>query len=370
MHNGRMFLPAFDTLRRLLIIFMLAAWFAVLGVVPMPALAQSDDTPEPAALLESARKDMDTVRARQAKEEAMDDASVQQLRKLALSAKVRSEEAAAAMAPELTAVQARLAELGPPAEGGTESPDVAAQRAQLQRSASTLDSQIKLARLLAVEAEQAAATASAHRRSQFSARLEARTPTVLGAQFWKEVAGDVPADLRRVKALMADVDQGLAAVPASMWLISAAVVALLVLARVGAQRLLLRFNATRVPSGRLRRSLHAVGILLIKMTTPGLILHVLLVALASGGAVSAPLGQLLAGVEAFVWFGSFVVGLGAALLMPDKPSWRLTPLTDDTALRLRWFPLVLARLASATDSSRVDVPPSTMAMASTSGNQR
>ena len=45
--------------------------------------------------------------------------------------------------------------------------------------------------------------------------------------------------------------------------------------------------------------------------------------------------ETLAGLAGIAWFGGFTAGLGWALLMPGKPSWRLPPLSDRTALALR-----------------------------------
>ncbi|RZL01766.1 MAG: mechanosensitive ion channel family protein [Rubrivivax sp.] len=309
-------------------------------VSPTAALAQTDEAPEPATLLDVARKDLEAVRATD--EEKLDDAGMLALRKRALSAQTKAEEAATAMAPELSAVQARLAELGTPAAGVKESPDVAAQRAQLLKSVSTLDSQIKLARLVAVEAEQAAATALANRRLLFSARLEERVPAVLGTDFWDELSDDLPADWRRLQRLGEELRESISVVSFRAWLAVGAAVTLLLLLWVVLQRSLVHLSTTRVPSGRLRRSLYALGVLAVGTVIPGLIVHAVLLALHSGGGLPVPLAKLAESTEAIVWFGGFVSALGAALLMPGKPSWRLPPVTTETAVRLRWFPLALA----------------------------
>jgi small-conductance mechanosensitive channel len=312
-----------------------------MGLLPGPAHAQSDEViVEPATLLEGARKDLEAVR--NTNQDKLDDAGMLALRKRALSAQAKAEEAAAAMAPELTAVQARLAEIGAPAPGVKESPDVAAQRAQLVKSVSTLDSQIKLARLVAVESEQVAATALANRRSQFSARLEERIPAVLGPGFWDELTDDLPGDWRRLQRLGEGWWSSVAVVSPGAWLALAAGVALLLVLWVVLQRSLVHLSTTRVPSGRLRRSLYAVGVLAVGTVMPGLIANAVLLAVHSGGGLSEPMAKLADSLEAIVWFGAFVSALGAALLMPAKPSWRLPPISNATAARLKWFPLGFA----------------------------
>ena len=81
---------------------------------------------------------------------------------------------------------ARLNELGAPPEGSKEAPDVAAQRLSLETSRRGLDAQIKLAKLLSVDAGQTAEQVSAQLRTQFKARLGERRDAFLSGQFWNE----------------------------------------------------------------------------------------------------------------------------------------------------------------------------------------
>ncbi len=295
---------------------------------------------DPAKLLDAARRDMDAIRAVQ--DDTLDDAATLQLRKRALSAQTRAEEAASALEPELADVKARLAQIGEPADGVKESPEVAAQRAQLMRSISTLDSQIKLAKLLALEAEQAAATALENRRMQFSARLGERVPSVLGSRFWKALAADGEEDLQRLGTLGADVGRRVALISTGLWLSLIGLAVGLLLAHLGLRRLLTHLSATRLPSGRLRRSLHAFGVVVLWTLTFGLLAHASVLALSAGPDPAPRLADWLDSVEAILWFGAFVGALGTALLIPRKPSWRLPPVPDELASRLAWFPLTLA----------------------------
>jgi len=324
-----------------------------------PTAAQAPATVDPAALLDTARKDMDAARA--ATREGADDASMVEGRRLALEAQTQAEAAAAALGTELAAVQARLAELGAPAAGVKESPEVAAQRAQLTKAQTALDSQARLARLLSVEAEQAAASARSQRRSRFNAELFARTPAVTSSEFWDELRKESPADARRLEMLFTDLGARFASVSAGVWLAALAGFVLLLFARKPAEALALRLILARTPAGRLRRSLHALGRVLIWTSVPGLAIQALYWALTSQPGLSEVLRELLGGFAAIVWFGAFCASLGMALLMPGKPSWRLPPISDQTASRLRWFPPALAfsivlgwwttRLTTAADAS-------------------
>lgn len=332
----------------------------LLGVTALAAAQAPDNAPpDPAQLLEAARKDMDAVRGLQ--DDTLDDAATLQLRKRALSAQTQAQEAASALEPELQDVQARLAQLGKPADGVKESADVAKQRAELMAAVSRLDSQIKLARLMAVEAEQAAATALENRRSQLGARLGEKVDALVGVQFWRKLARDSGSDLRRLQDFGDEWRTRLSGVSAGQWLALGAAVAVLMLLQFGVQRGVATLTAHRVAPGRLRRSLYAGGVLLTRTLMPGLIGHVAVLVLSLDDNPTARLDRWLQHAEAIVWFGAFVYGLASALLMPRKPSWRLPPIPDTTASRLAWFPTtfaltvvlawVIARLASALQAS-------------------
>lgn len=350
--------PLPHLLRRVLRQLMLSL---LLGAAALAAAQQAPDSapPDPAQLLDAARKDMDTVRRLQ--DDTLDDAATLQLRKRALSAQTQAQEAAAALEPELQDVQARLAQLGKPADGVKESSDVAKQRADLMASVSRLDSQIKLARLMAVEAEQAAATALENRRSQLGARLGEKVDALVGVHFWRKFARDTAADMRRLQDFGDELRLRMTGVTPGQWLTLAATVAVLMSLQFGVQRGVAHLTAHRVAPGRLRRSLYAGGVLLTRTLMPGLIGHAAVLVLSLGENSTARLDQWLAHAEAIVWFGAFVYGLASALLMPRKPSWRLPPIPDTTASRLAWFPAtfsltivaawILARLASALQAS-------------------
>ncbi|MEB0134893.1 DUF3772 domain-containing protein [Actimicrobium sp. CCC2.4] len=299
--------------------------------------------PAPAAIVDNARKEMDLVQSALSKE--VDSAQLQEARQRALATQAQLEVAAEAISTQLAQVQARLAELGTPAAGTKEAPDIASQRAELVRSQTALDSQVKLAGLLAVEAEQAVTTIATRRRTQFSAHLFERTDSPLSTAFWSNVGSDAPADISRVRQLGSTILARMSTVAKSVWLLTFLACAVLVVASGPGGRVLLRIISTRIPAGRLRRSLYALGVVGVWTVVPGVAAHVLFTVLTSGASgvpISDELRALLGGLDAIVWFGGFCVGLGVALLMPAKPTWRLLPIADRTAWRLRWFPLAFA----------------------------
>ncbi|HBK46963.1 MAG TPA: DUF3772 domain-containing protein, partial [Xanthomonadaceae bacterium] len=98
-----------------------------------------------------------------------------------------------------------------------------------------------------------------------------------------------------------------------------------------------RYAASRAPGGRLRRSGLALWFLSVGTLCLGLAALILIECLRAVGAIPASIGRL---ADAFVvssFVAAFISSLSVSLLMPEQPSWRLFPLDDDIARRLRWY---------------------------------
>lgn len=297
--------------------------------------------PDQAKTLEQARKELDRVQDTLG-EDKVNPSALSGLRNKAISVQSQANAAADALTPQLESVQARLTELGDVQEDTKEAPDVAAQRAQLEKSRTSLDAQIKLARLMAVEAGQAIDDVSNQRRSQFQAQLGERTASILGSDFWGEFRGDLPRDGARLAQLASDLRSAFALTTWLNWLSVAVAVLALVALHLWASHRLLKITAKRVPSGRLRRSVHAITIVILGLAIPGLIAQAIYFALTWSGELDRDLRGLLRSTVAMVCFAGYVAGVGGALLSPYRTSWRLPPIPDLVALRLRAFPILLA----------------------------
>jgi small-conductance mechanosensitive channel len=305
-------------------------------------------TPEPPPdidkVLDTARAQIDSVQKKLATlaDTPLNDDQLTELRAQALEAQRAGEAVAATLEPQLVSVRARLAELGAPVEGTLEGPDVALQRKQLGKDSATLDAQLKLSRLITVEADQAAERILKQRRVQFQAQLGARTITVLAPGFWHELRDEFPGDLERLEPIKEDLVKAGSDAGGAVWGgVLAAIVAALGL-RLLAGRLLMRLSTTRVAPGRLRRSLYAVMQVILTLIAPTLIAGALVLAIAWNREFSGPLTILLNQFIGTVAFGAFIAGLGHAMLTPHRPTWRLAPINDRLALSVRWFPLVIA----------------------------
>jgi small-conductance mechanosensitive channel len=251
--------------------------------------------------------------------------------------------------PRLAEVDARLAELGPaPAKGApAEAADIAAQRTALTQQRTAVDAEIKRAKVLGVEAQQATAQIDEARRASFQARVSQRTASPLMPAFWRSI-GDA---LREDGARLATIESGMASAIADafapdnrFYAIGGIVVAILLViaGRWWAEGALMRLSADRVPHGRLRRSALALAIVVVVTLSMGLAAQALVAGFDWHDAFSDAEKQLAHAFVSAVFFASFVFGLGRALLSPTRPSWRLPPIADSTALAIRGAPLMLA----------------------------
>ena len=265
----------------------------------------------------------------------------------------QAEKFIAARTGQLTDLNARLGELGnPPAEGAPpEDPDIARQRASLLRDRNTIDADIRLARLLTVDAQQRGTELLNQRRALFEAQLSERVPSPLGREFWNDLREAWPADTAKVGALLDELREGAdqAAEPTRRGAILTALLLALALAVVGnlvLERTLVRLAQRVLPGGRLRRSLLVLAIVAVNVLLFGLAaewVHSTLEAQSVLGERARKLSR--AAVQSCV-FIAFVVGLGRALLSNPRPSWRLPPIPDALAQRLAPFPWLTALVAA------------------------
>lgn len=303
-----------------------------------------------AANLETARSQIDKIQKRlnEKSDVAPTDAQLVELRTAAQQAQSQAEAAAAAVAPQLSSVQARVAELGAPAPGTHEAPDLQAQRKQLAKSQATLDSQLKLARLITVEAGQVVEQVTKLRRLQFQAQMGERAASVLGGAFWSELGVEWPRDRQRIMPLVEDVQGTLDVVPGYtlgfMLLFSA--MSLWLSAVIG--KGLVRLTAERVAPGRLRRSLHAFAVVLLTTVTPILIVQIWQIGSARhvDGGLPESVSAIFDILTSSVAVGGLCAGLGYALLQVKRPSWRLIAVPDSLASGLRWLPTGFAFAAA------------------------
>ena len=319
------------------LLFVLALTCAV-----WPGHAQ---TPDSARFFDDARQQIVDIR-KELGSASIDAVKLNAFRDTLVALGSQADAIAGDRAPKLAAIQARLTELGPaPAKGVTEAPDIASQRADLLKQSAALDAEIKRAKLLSVDSQQAGAEIAETRRATFQATLSQRTPSPLTPTFWNDVGSQLGHDGTRVGALR---DGVVVAVndafstdnrPFAIGGLGLGLL-LIVFGRWWAERSLLRATANRLPSGPLRRSALALAVVVVATVCTGFGARIVVRGLNWHGALTDAELALANAIVGAAFFGSFVAGLGRALLSWRRPSWRLTKIPDDIALRLRFFPLL------------------------------
>lgn len=265
----------------------------------------------------------------------------------AIQAKVA--QATDALGPKLQDADARLAQLGPaPAAGQPpEDPEIAATRRNLLHFREMVDTELKQARLLSVEAVQVNSALTDRLRKNFTARLWAQSRSVLDVGLWRDFAAGAPAELERLTGVLKSELRTIAAAGQPLGnLIALGVAALAAMALLGPaaaflNRLGYRQAPELAPNSRLRRSALAVWLVLVAALAPLAALLLLRGALDNVGASTPTFDRLMLVVIVATVFASAIEGLGRALLSPRRPSWRLAPLEDAVAARLALFPGVI-----------------------------
>lgn len=331
-----------------------------------PVLAQDENlTPkQQLAQIESSLKEIDRKRG--------DASAIETLAMLSESASQARRDAEALekeLQPQLVRLDEQLAQLGTPAEGTTEPPELAAQRRSITKQRDGLAASVAQAKTSAVRAQQLATDIDQQRVAQRTEELGQKVASPLSPALWSKVAERLPIDIARVAPLA---EQGrdtfVAGIRANGWgtplLGLVAALVMMFPLRLWLRRLGRRFAASeRAPDGRLRRSGLAMWLLLVGTLLPGYAVVVLMAALDAIDAIAPRLQVVADGLETATFRAAFIAALSACMLVPKRPSWRLLNLDDTAALKLRkyawgaaalaWLSTVLVALDQATRTSDV-----------------
>ncbi|HEY8587781.1 MAG TPA: DUF3772 domain-containing protein [Rhodanobacter sp.] len=307
----------------------------------------------PAQTLDKLGSQLDSVKSALGSKKLQ--APLADLRGSALNVQDQARQLVTKLTPQMVALQAQLAVLGPAPEKGApaEATEVSSQRRQLNKAQSELDAQIKQAQLLGQDAMQMAAQITGMRNDQFQARLAFRTATPFSRTFWLDPARTLPDDVTRLQRLGARYIQAVQDAwqppnrqPFAWCLLAAAL--LLGAGRWALERLLVVLATRHMPNGRLRRSAMAAAVALTAVLTTGLAAQLVYRGLNWNDTLDRDLQALTATAVGLISFAAYLTGLGRALLSVRRPSWRLPALSDVAARRLHWFPWLLGAAALLT----------------------
>nr|WP_277877402.1 DUF3772 domain-containing protein [Stenotrophomonas maltophilia] len=331
-----------------------------------PVLAQDED-PTPKQQLADIDSRLKEVERKRGDAEAIETLAM--LSENASQARRDAEALEKALQPQLVRLDEQLAQLGTPAEGTAEPPELAAQRRTITKQRDGLAASVAQAKTSAVRAQQLATDIDQQRAAQRTEELGQKVASPLSPALWSKVAERLPIDIARVAPLAKQGrDTLIAAVRANGWgtplLGLAAALVMMFPLRLWLRRLGRRFAASeRAPDGRLRRSGLAMWLLLVGTLLPGYAVVVFIASLNAIGAIAPRLQNVADGVEQATFAAAFIAALSACLLVPKRPSWRLLNLDDTAALKLRkyawgaaalaWLSTVLVAIDQATRTSDV-----------------
>lgn len=255
------------------------------------------------------------------------------------------DDALASLEPRLRFADARLSELGPPPRPGQpmEDPEIAQERQNIVKFRQAVDTEVKQAHLVGIEVKQLETYLVERRRALFSERLWQRDRSPLDYRFWGDLsAAWKPSVAHVTSAFRASGAMGADSVRVAE-LVAIVLVTLLLL--VGGRLLIDRWGIARtvriVTPTRLTRSLLASWFVFgafITSLVAGMTLHAGFDLILPSNSLTDVLLTLLVRVMVFA---SLVAALGRALLIPDKPDWRPTPLPDALVARIRQYPNAL-----------------------------
>ncbi|WP_267394969.1 MULTISPECIES: DUF3772 domain-containing protein [unclassified Sphingomonas] len=325
----------------------------LLLILPLPLAAQVQPVPMVALSAQLNQADADIKAVDTALDTRIDSDQRRALRARAAAAQGSANDAVAGLEQQLALVDARIAGLGPVAAGVVETADIRLQRSRLAQQRSALDSGAKRGRLLAVEAGQLVTEIDQSQAQQLGQRVSTRVYSPVEPDFWRAVFAAVPRDTRRVMRFVeGGADQARANLktgrPVLALLGLLAALALLFPVRVAARKAGQKFLIEGAPGHRLRRSANALWRLVIGTLLPWLSGMTLVQTLRWSGMEPPMWSGLLDSLAQAVGLCGFIGALGGALLMRHQPSWRLLPISTETAERMRPWTWLLATLALIT----------------------
>ncbi|QVM92190.1 mechanosensitive ion channel family protein [Pseudomonas entomophila] len=326
----------------LLLCVAVPAWAQPATPVSRLAVAEQQVLDENAGLEELSER-LDQIR--QGVTSNANDDLLAQLRQSALQVQRQADVLVTQHTADVQRLDDQLNVLGP--QMPEEAQSLTRQRKQLTDEKNGVLAEQKDATTLAQSARDLSTQIVNLRRSLFNSQITSRAASPLSPAFWSSLIRPTDDDVARLRDLRGEASDAMASAFSAehrWWFITALVAAVLVwtLVRRVLERLLADAMIRWLPEGRLRRSALALSVSLATLGTISGSVSLLRWGLESSADLGPDLASLTNHILALVVFSAFISGLGRAMLMLQRPSWRLPPIADEVASALGWFPKVLA----------------------------
>ncbi len=247
--------------------------------------------------------------------------------------------------PRLDAINSQLEKLGePPGEDQPAEPQaIAAERASLQAQANNLQSTLNAAQASQVRAEQLNERIQNRRRSLFTSQLFERTTTPLSLSLWQRAAAENETAQRRFGLLLEDSARGVESNQTLYTVLFFGIVifALLMAASwKGIQHFRAWDSATAPPFWQRASSGAWVIILraLPTMATAGAVYGML----SAADLLVPRMEEIVRAVAIALVTVAIVSALSTTILAPNRPHWRILPVSDDGAKLVNRLVLAIA----------------------------
>jgi potassium efflux system protein len=318
-------------------------------LIGAPAAAQTPPVTTTVAQIGQAERDLGVID--RALDTRVDDGKRKDLRTGAAKSQQSARDAASALQDQLTLVQARLTELGSAPSAGGEAPELHNQRVSLTRQQGVIDVAMRRANLADVEAQQLLDEIDRSQAEQFGQTLATRVDSPLTPSFWTSLIAAVPRDFRRTSLFLVQGGTQIRAQwrggwPWQAFIGLAIAITILFPLRRAMRRAGQLYLIEDAPGHRLRRSANALWRVTTGTLSPLLAAIAVVQGMRWAGLLPSRWSSLLDAFVVAAGYTGFSAAVTGAVLMRTQPSWRIAPIDDETARRLRPLSLLLAGLAA------------------------
>jgi potassium-dependent mechanosensitive channel len=313
--------------------------FAILFTVAGDALAQQ--TREIRAQIEAGRLELTQVEAALQRPN-LDDKRLADLRSRLEPLAGTIEEIIQREQPRADEIKARIEKLGPApdlAKGGTESADVAKDRADQQLQWREADETLRLSRALALRIEQVKEAIADRRRKNFTRQILSQGASIASPLLWFDATRAMPGDFRAAQFLMTQWAETIYANLQWFEIIVLTLLAFVAGAGWPRARNWVRsgsFSGEEADSlksiPRFSKALIALRMIVFNAIAPALLFYLLYWLIQSFGLLPGRADPVMESIVNGLVFIVGMSGLASALFAPHRPGRRLIEMPDSMAL--------------------------------------
>jgi potassium-dependent mechanosensitive channel len=237
--------------------------------------------------------------------------------------------------PRISEITDRLASIAPPEGGeGKEAPVLVETRQHLQAELERLTGFSQQAGLVVLNAHQLLDKIRARRDTQFTTALFAHDRSALSPGLIADLAVETPTMLVGLGRIIGDWGRLVAASSDTVTVLLVVVAILIVVVILIARALFLKWAQGPGSSGeptRSQKTVMALAIVAVDIGAPVLILFGLRALLFELKLLPRSIGEIFDGLTVAVAVFTVITGLARALAAPNRPSWRIAGIADQTA---------------------------------------